>query len=293
MMDMANFERTVPTSARPPPDRAGLSEEAEALVAHPGFGSAMRAFCRNLTDFHAAVISPRGGIVDTVTWAVAVLVIVIDAADPKGSNASRLIAACRAGGVSGANAARNAIDHLRQGGMIVGESATVPGLPQRLRPSAKLIGTMQGNLAARLSAIELVVPWPAPAAEFARTPGVLEAFLGGNVAAYRENFKLFDDFPEVRAFMDRRCGYLVLLHALGRVGEATERHAALVSLSDIAQRYAVSRAHVRKLFGHAAVQGWLAYAPGGRISFSPACHARLRLWIGYEFVWTRRLLAAL
>jgi hypothetical protein len=49
---------------------------------------------------------------------------------------------------------------------------------------------------------------------------------------------------------------------------------------------------VRKLFRAAAAQGWLAYRPGGRIAFGAESYGRLRLWIGHEFAWTRRLLAA-
>jgi hypothetical protein len=272
------------------PDRARLVEEAQALTAHPEFDDAMRAFCRNLTDFHAR--SRRVGITDTITWSIAVLVMHCDATEPNGVNASRLVAVCRSGGLSGVDAAHNAIDALIDGGMIVAEDAAGPGLPRPLRPTPKLVETMHENLTVRLAAIEPVIPWPAPAQTWARAPGVLAAFLGGNVAAYsQQNFLLFDCFPEVRAFMDRHCGYLVLLDALGRAKATTEGATAWAPPSEIAGKYAVSRAHVRKLFGAAAAHGWLAYRPGGRIAFSAESYGRLRLWIGHEFAWTRRLLA--
>ena len=92
-----------------PPDRAHLLEEAQALTAHPGFDRAMRAFCRNLTDFHAAGSAHRVGIVDTITWSIAVLVLYYDFVEPSGAHASQLVAICRSGGLSGAAAARNAI----------------------------------------------------------------------------------------------------------------------------------------------------------------------------------------
>ena len=177
--------------------------------------------------------------------------------------------------------------------MIAAEDEPGRGLPRRLRPTPKLIETMHQNLTVRLAAIERVIPWPAPAAEWARAPGVLAAFVGGQVAAYsQENFLLFDCFPEVRAFMDRHCGYLVLLDALGRAEATTEGAAASAPPSEVARKFAISRAHVRKLFGAAAAHGWLVYEPGGRIAFSAESYGRLRLWIGHEFVWTRRLLAA-
>jgi hypothetical protein len=278
-------------TAHPAPDLANLVEEAQALTAHAEFDDAMRAFCRNLTDFHAR--SRREGIVDTITWAIAVFVIHCDATEPKGVNASRLIAVCRPGGLSGRAAARNAIDVLIHSGMIAAEDEPGPGLPRRLRPTPKLIETMRENLTVRLAAIERVIPWPAPAQTWARAPGVLAAFVGGQLAALsQENFVLFDRFPEVRAFMDRHCGYLVLLDALGRAEATPTGAAASAPPSDVARKFAVSPAHVRKLFGAAAAQGWLAYRPGGRIAFGAESYSRLRLWIGHEFAWTRRLLAA-
>jgi hypothetical protein len=280
----------VPAYSRP--DRAQLLEEAQALTAHPSFDEAMRAFCRNLTDFHAPENARRVGIVDTITWAVAVLVLHFHFSEPSGVHASRLIDICRSGGLAGAVATRNAIYALRQRGMIAEDEAG-PGLPRKLRPTAKLMATMQENLTVRLAAIERVIAFPAPAAEWARASGVLAAFLGGNVAAHRrDNFLLFEGFPEVRAFMDRRSGYLVLLDALSRAEATSEGAGTLAPPSELARRHAISRAHVLKLFGDAAAQGWLAYQAGGRVEFSAESYDRLRLWVGYEFAWTRRLLMA-
>ena len=289
-LQVAAVARRGLANEHPAPDRARLVEEAQVLTAHPAFDDALHAFCRSLTEFHA--VSRRAGIVDTITWAIAVFVMHCDASEPKGANASRLVAVFRSGGLSGAAAARNAIDSLIHCGMIAVGDEAGPGLPRRLSPTPKLIETMLENLTVRLAAIEQVIPWPAPAQTWARSPGVLAAFLGGQVAAYaHENFLLFEGFPEVRAFMDRHCGYLVLLDALGRAEATTEGATAWAPPSEVARKFAVSRAHVRKLFNHAAAHGWLVYEPGGRIAFSAESYGRLRLWIGHEFVWTRRLLA--
>ena len=166
------------------------------------------------------------------------------------------------------------------------------GCAHRLRPTPALIDAMQQNLAVRLAAMEPVVSWPKPAADWARTDGVLAAFVGRNFAAYRDDgFKLYNDFPEVAFFMDRHCGYHLLLEALGQVEASPEGAAAALRLSLIADKFAVSRAHVRKLFSEAAARGWLNFAQGGRLSIAPEAFARLRLWIGYEFAWARRLIA--
>ena len=64
------------------PDLVGLREDAQALLGHPGFDIAMRAFCTALPNFHAGHFSARTGVVDTVTFAIAVLVIRLDRASP-------------------------------------------------------------------------------------------------------------------------------------------------------------------------------------------------------------------
>jgi hypothetical protein len=290
----ARVEGRIAPSAVSPIDRVRLLDEAQALAAHPAFDEAMRAFSRGLPSFYAAETRRRTGIADTITWPVAVLVLHFDAAEPAGLHASRLVALCCAGGLSGRTATFNAISSLRHSGMIAVDRDRGPGLPQRLRPTSKLLVRMQDELAVRLESMERVVSWPAPAAEWARSPGVLGAFLGRNIAAYREaKFLLYHGFPEVRMFMDRRHGYVVLLETLGRSQAIDGGAHAVLPPSEVAAKYAVSRAHVRKLFAAAAGQKWLSYERGGRIVFSAETYTRLRLWIAHEFAWTRWLLGFL
>ena len=81
-LQAAAVARRGAATEHPAPDLANLVEEAQALTAHAEFDDAMRAFCRNLTDFHAR--SRRVGIVDTITWSIAVFVIHCDATEPGG-----------------------------------------------------------------------------------------------------------------------------------------------------------------------------------------------------------------
>lgn len=275
-------------------DLSALAADAQACVEHPGFDAAMRAFCRDLSRFYSMEFFRRGGVVDTITWATAVMLLYLDAYAPEHANANRLVAICTGGGLSGATAVRNAIALLRQSGMILVDGRAENGRAQRLRPSPHMVAQMQSELALRLAAIEPVIRWPKPAAEWARTEGVLLAFARGNIEAYRdENFTLYSTFPEIRAFMDRHCGYLILMDALTRLDVSAEGASTVLPLSELSRKYAVSRAHVRKLFAAAAAQGWLAFEAGGRLAIPAANFARFRLWFGYEFVWTRRLVVEL
>jgi hypothetical protein len=276
------------------PDLTDLIEEAEAHTRHVEFDAAMGAFCRGLADFHAAGSTSKAGVVDTITFAVAVLVLYLDAHAPEKANASHLVATCAEGKLAGATAVRNAVASLWRDGMIAATEPINAGQPRRLSPTASLVETMKDNLSVRLSAMEPVIRWPKPAAEWARTKGVLEAFVRGNVEAYRrERYVLFERFPEIRGFMDRRCGYHILLDVLARLEMSSSGASTVVPLSEVADRFAVSRTHVRKLFKAAADRGWMNLQPGGGLTIGRESLARYRLWFGLEFTWARRLVGSL
>jgi hypothetical protein len=272
------------------PDLTDVEGEAGQHVDHPDFDKAMLAFCRGLADFHSIALTRRSGLVDSVTWAVVLLVLYLDEHAPESANASRVVAICGEGKIAGATAVRNAIALLRQGGMIVRDEPLAAGGAHRLRPAPALIEMMQNNLAIRFSAIEPVIAWPKPAAEWARTNGVLSRFVQGNVEAYmRYRHILFEPFPEVRAFMDRHCGYHILMEIFSRLETSSLGASGAVSLSDVGDKFAVSRAHVRKLLRAAADRNWLGYEIGGRVTIGPQSLARYRLWFGHEFTWVRRV----
>jgi hypothetical protein len=272
------------------PDLTDVIGEAEQYVAHPDFDKAMLAFCRGLADFHSVALTRRAGVVDTVTWAVALLILYLDEHAPDSANASRLVAICAEGPLAGATAVRNAITLLHQGGMVVRDEPLSAGRAHRLRPTPALIETMQDNLLIRFSAIEPVIAWPKPAAEWARTAGVLSSFVRGNVEAYRRyRHILFEPFPEVRTFIDRHCGYHILMEIFSHLEISTRGASATVSLSGVSDKFAVSRAHVRKLLTAAAERNWLSYELGGQVTIGPQSLARYRLWFGHEFTWMRRV----
>ncbi|GGI32882.1 hypothetical protein GCM10010987_71620 [Bradyrhizobium guangdongense] len=272
------------------PDLADISGEAERRVEHPNFDKAMLAFCRGLADFHSVALTRRAGIVDTVTWAVALLVLYLDEHAPESAHARRLVAICAEGQLAGATAVRNAIALLRQGGMLVSDEPVTPGPAHRLRPTAALIETMQDNLSIRFSALEPVIAWPKAPAEWARTPGVLSGFVRGNVEAYRrEHHILFEPLPEVRIFMDRHCGYHIFMEILSHLEITRLGASGVVSLSDVSDKFAVSRAHIRKLLRAAADRNWLRYELGGQVTIGAQSLARYRLWFGHEFTWIYRV----
>lgn len=276
----------------PPPDPTTLLAEADALCARPGFDAAARAFCDGMIAFHAgrwALIASMGY---ALGFAVSALTIHLDAAWPGGATAARLSRICQAGHLAGPKAVKGAIDIFRNVGLIDTAPDPCDRRARRLRPTPALLALMQDNLAMRLAVQEALTPFPEPAALWARREGVVEAFLGGTAGAFSgSGFRLDRDFPEVRDFIDRQCGYLVLL-ALTSAELADVGQSNLCTLSAMADRFNVSRAHVRKLLAFGRDQGWLtAHDDRATPRLVPPTRERLRRWIGLEFAWTARLVA--
>lgn len=275
-------------------DLAALESAARALQAHPHFDRALEAFCDGLVGFHVGRPLANLGLGYTLGWAVATLVVYLDHALPAGTTSARLIALCTAGGLAGPKAVKGAIGVLMHFGLIAEAPHVGDRRAKRLRPTDLLLEIQADNVAARLVPLEILGALPGPAQEWGRRRAVVLAYLGGSVEAFaRSRFRLYDGYPEIRAFMDRASGYPILLFMLRGIRPAGGGAlVATVSPSAISARFDVSRAHVRKLLGVGRQHGWLSVtANGDQIFFEAGFHGRLRQWIALEFAWARRLVA--
>jgi hypothetical protein len=274
------------------PDLAALKNEARGLQAHPNFDRALAAFCHGMVGFHTGRRLANIGLGHTLGWAISVLVIYLDHAAPEGTTAAQLVELCTSGSLSGAKAVKGSIRVLLALKLVEQEVRATDRRAKRLRPSKLLLQIRHDNIVARLSALEFVQPLPQPAASWGRERSVLLAYFGGNTKAFaRSKFRLYDGFPEIRAFMDRASGYPILLAILDSVAATKDGAiAATASPSDIAARFDVSRAHVRKLLTMACDNGWMEFQKErNRIFLERSFHERLRHWIALEFVWIWRL----
>jgi hypothetical protein len=252
----------------------------------------LKTFCDRLIDFHVGRRLNNIGMGYTLGWATAALIVYLDHALPEGVTTAQLVRLLTAGRLAGPKAVKGAISVLLSFRLIEEHAHGFDRRAKRLRPTDLLLDVQRDNIVARLSALEIVQPLPKPACEWGRENSVVIAFLGGNVRAFAHHkFRLYDGFPEIRAFMDRASGFLVLLDILRRADDV--RGGAIVtaaSPSALASRFDVSRAHVRKLLTAAQAQRWLDIdANSGRVLLDPSFHHRLILWIALEFVWMWRL----
>lgn len=271
------------------PDRTALDQDARALRADPDFDQAVRAFCRGMIETHAGRRLANIGLGHTLGWAVAVLIVYLDHVSPEGTTTAQLVDLCTKGGLGGPKAVRGAIGTLLAFELIAEEDHPTDRRARRLRPRPLLLDIQADNVAARLAALEIVQPLPAPARDWGRQRDVMLAFYGGNVEAFaRHQFRLYDGFPEIQAFMDRASGYLLLLELLQNCGPAAGAGIpTAIQPSALAPRVDVSRTHLNKLLAAARDEGWLAIGPrSGEVFLAPDFHQRLQHWIALEMVWT-------
>lgn len=273
------------------PDLATLEAEARALQAHPKFDHALAAFCDGMIGSYTGRRLANIGLGHTLGWVVSVLIIYLDHALPEGTTSAQLISLCTAGRLAGAKAVKGAIRVLLSFGLVAEEAHATDRRAKRLRPTQLLLDIHSENIVARLAALEIIQVLPKPATEWGRERSVMLAFFGGNIEALTQSgFRLYDGFPEIRAFMDRACGYLILLDLLNGVVPTRNGATTTALPSALAARFDVSRAHVRKLLAMAQNAGWLQFEPKrDQVLLESTFHGRLRHWVALEFVWTWRL----
>jgi hypothetical protein len=275
-----------------PPSYAALDAEAGALLDHPGFDVALQAFCTGLTGFHQRVRAQPIGMPDTARWAVAMLILYLHPRAPAQANTATLIRLCRFGGLCGPAAVKGAIALLLSAGYVDYGAPADDARIRQLAPTARLQDLLREGLTIRLAALSHVSPLPASPADWAARPEILDRYIGRNVEAYAATgFKLYAGYAEVAAWMDRACGYILLLDLIGQARMEEGQLRSQLSPSDAAHRFGVSRTHVRKLLALGVEQGWVtSVTAGGRVTIDPAMYKKLRRWIALECVWTRTLI---
>lgn len=164
-----------------------------------------------------------------------------------------------------------------------------------LVPTDSLLETLAVWFTANLTAVELLHPFPEPAAHLGKQPAMLYQIFSYGVSAYVHNgFFLSEDFPMVRAFMGRSNGYLVLMALIASAEADAQGHLIAAAPSQqLAQALSVSRGTVRNMLKQAREAGWLTEISRGsyqvRLSqeFADLCDD----WMAMEFAWMSALAA--
>ena len=156
---------------------------------------------------------------------------------------------------------------------------------EKFTPTEKLVETLHQRWRSNFEAIRLVLPEGADALAALQRPEFTPAFVGQFTEHFLAGFRFVDYAPEVQLFIERNAG-LVMLFNIMLAGERDDTFPPMrpvrVSISALATRFGVSRAHVRKLLRDAEVSGLLERAgvEEGRLMLSAGFRAAMETVVG-------------
>lgn len=274
-------------------NRDGLYLSAKTLHQHPSFLDASKKFASNMLEAFEKHPPLNRLLRNEGQLAFAAFILMLhhsrDPEDPSsGATYSRMVEMFGLLGIGSPTLIKAIIALARLRGH-VHYVATADRRLKVLEPTDRLIHVLRVWFCANLNAIESIEPLPMPSEEIALIPGLMEQTFTYSVQAYiHDRFILSENFPPVRAFMQRTHGYLVLMaliHSkyLGRDGQWY----ASVPVGDLANRLMLSRGSVRNFLNMAKSEGWLSQVGKGghdvllSNDFATMCDD----WMSLEFAW--------
>ena len=252
---------------------------SERLRLHPRFAEARARFCHDLPERWMATPLQRWLIADTGGMAVAVCITGMHRVLPgQGAQLQLIIRALTATGMASATRVRALVDQLEHHGAIRIEPSLHDRRARRIVPTEMLADVHRNWLESVLPAVGMVFDLPPIPDEVDARREIAARYSASIIMRQSmDGFTIFDGFPEMAAFIERRQGYLLMLELAAPGGLATA-----VRRTEAARRYGVSPAHVSSLLGNAERQGWLVRERDGSITLDPTFADRLDIWVARE-----------
>jgi DNA-binding MarR family transcriptional regulator len=153
-----------------------------------------------------------------------------------------------------------------------------------------LIAFLRERWSAMLGATALVVPEVAAARAALAREDFLAALVRGVVDGFRTGIRTPAVTPALKPFAEHNAG-MMILSSLALAGAAADtmppRAPVHMSISELARRFSVSRAHVLRLLRAAAAHGLIERGTGGAdtITFTPALSEAMRQSVALLFLF--------
>ena len=236
------------------------------LARHPRFAKAARALAANMLAAASRDRSLDGIFKDAGRYVAAMLALYLQVSG--GLTLPRLKAVSAASGLLSPGRARAVLIHLRYLGYVEFFPARRAGMPARYLPTARFTTAWRAHLLAALEAASIIEPAVERVMRQFSEPGVFSAFGRIHCEGLMEATRAGRQSPTfMRVFMHGHAGWQILASLL-TVGEGDvfpSKAPAPFSLAATARRFAVSRAHVRRLMDEAELAGLLEYRDGAAV----------------------------
>ncbi len=249
-----------------------ISDEAYArLRAEPLYPQAIRRFAANMLAAGDADLALDGILKDAGRNVGAMCAVYLHVSG--GLTLPRLKTLCAGFGLASPGRARALLLYLRYLGYVGAPQARAKGEPSVYPVPLKLVVTWREHQRAVLNAVAVIEPQIAALIDRFDMPGVFETYAVLLVEAFLATVPHFDvNAPYFRIFMHRHAGIQIVHFLLAHAADEAfpPREPIAVSLSALAQRFGVSRSHVRRLLEAAEREGLIQRCNDGAVLWTPA-----------------------
>jgi hypothetical protein len=274
-------------------DRAAFYAAAKDLQQHAHFDEAARGFAGNMLDVFSACPPLNKLLRSEGQLAFVAFILMLDQTrnpdDPaSGATYTRLLEMFNLQGLGSPTLIR-AIVALAQ---LRGQVRYVPTKDKRvkaLEPTEEMMGILRVWFRSNLEAVQRIEPLPLPVQNLVEMPGLLALTFTYAIQAYlHDHFILPESVPQLRAFMQRNHGYLVMMKLIKTKHRSPDgRLLASVPVQSLASRIMLARGSVRNVLNMARDEGWIKRIERGghEVELSDEFVDICDKWMGLEFVW--------
>jgi hypothetical protein len=274
-------------------DRETFYATAKDLQQRPEFDEAARGFAGNMLDVFSACPPLNKLLRSEGQLAFVAFILMLNQTrnpdDPaSGATYSRLVEMFSMQGLGSPTLIR-AIVALAQ---LRGQVQYVPTKDKRIKalePTETMMEILRVWFRSNLEAVQRIEPLPRPVAELVVMPGLLEMTFTYSIQAYlHDHFILPESVPQLRAFMQRNHGYLVMMKLIKTKHRSADgRLLASVPVESLASRITLTRGTVRNVLNMALDQGWIKRIERGghEVELSQEFVDICDKWMGLEFVF--------
>ncbi len=272
------------------------SEYAELRV-HPALPRAAAEFAATLIDTYQgnallnALLCDRGRVILGL-YLLYLEVLPLPGDEERGGGAvgatlGAIQSLCRKTGLCSAGRVASMLAAMRFGGYIAVRTDPHDNRRRILVPTEKLVEVSRQRWAQQFSAMVPIFSGAAPVPARLRSREFRTAFLRELGVPYFAGFRVLGHVPVLEALAESNAGLLLLssLWLQHLAGERQSAQAVPISVSALARRFCVSRAHVRNMIAAAASRGLLAREHGSdNVFVLPALTEALLQFYGVLFL---------
>lgn len=246
--------------------------EAARFRAHPGFQDSVRITAEAILAMYVGQPLLNKLVSEEARWLVGGFAMFLhftrDTSDPaSGATLARIQTLMSAHRLASPGRVAALVALMRMSKHLIQVTAETDRRIKRLEPTPAMLAVAKPWLAGHLEALNCLGVNQDFRAELEQDPEFLVRFYREAGERFFAGIRVIEATPEIRLFMGRDAGYMVLLllWLSDPTGQMPPRGTVSMPYDKAGRQFGLSRAHVRKLMDEAAAKGFVrVHAEGGR-----------------------------